>query len=308
MAAAIVSEIALQKDYLGNEAVDTIYFGGGTPSLLSEEELASILTAIRDYHPVNTGAEITIEANPDDLDERKLDELRRWGVNRLSIGIQSFRDDILTFFNRAHNSNEAVRCLHHARKAGFDNISIDLIYGVPGQDSAALREGVEKAMTFRPEHVSAYSLTIEEKTVFGKWAQANKFTPTEEGMVAEQFEIVAEMLTQGGYDQYEISNYSLPGFTSRHNSSYWNGTKYLGLGPSAHSYDGPSRQFNVSNNAAYIRKIESGEIPFEREVLSEADKVNEFLFTGLRTAAGCDLNKLPTGLGRQNCCRLVCKR
>jgi oxygen-independent coproporphyrinogen-3 oxidase len=296
MAAAIEKEVVLQKEYLGKERIDTIYFGGGTPSLLSKDELDGILRVIKDHHDVNPGAEVTLEANPDDLTVQKLDELRNLGVNRLSLGIQSFRDDILTFFNRAHNSAEASTCIEDARKAGFDNISIDLIYGVPGQDNDALREGIDHAMQFRPEHISAYSLTIEEKTVFGKWKSANKLVPMDEGIVADQFEILSDVLTQRGYDHYEISNYSLPGFASRHNSSYWNGTKYLGLGPSAHSYDGPTRQFNVANNAAYIRRVESNEVLYEREVLSESDKVNEFFLIGLRTSAGCDLNKLQVKL------------
>jgi oxygen-independent coproporphyrinogen III oxidase len=289
MTAAIVKEIAMQKEYLGGEKIDTIYFGGGTPSLLSKEEISAILNEIRNTHNVKRKAEVTLEANPDDLTRERLGDLGAAGINRLSIGIQSFRDDILTFFNRAHNAAEAVRSVEDARAAGFDNISIDLIYGVPGQDNTAWQAGLDEALDFKPEHISAYSLTIEERTVFGKWRTANKLTPMDESLVAEQFEMLMDTLTVRGYDHYEISNFSLPGYHSKHNSGYWNRTKYLGIGPSAHSYDGVSRQFNVSNNSIYVRKIEAGELPSERELLTTSDKVNEYLMIGLRTSAGCDL-------------------
>ncbi|HMJ69209.1 MAG TPA: radical SAM family heme chaperone HemW [Cyclobacteriaceae bacterium] len=292
LTAAIVKEIMMQKDYLGGEQIETIYFGGGTPSLLTKEEISDVLTTIRRNFTIHPESEITLEANPDDLSKQKLEELRSLGVNRLSIGIQSFRDDILTFFNRAHNGAEAARSIEDARSAGFNNISIDLIYGVPGQDDVTWRAGLEEGLKFAPEHISAYSLTIEERTVFGKWQTANKLTPMDEGLVAGQFEILMDTLVNRGYDHYEISNFSLPGYHSRHNSSYWNRTKYLGAGPSAHSYDGVSRQFNIANNAAYTRRIESGEIPSEREVLTTIDKINEYFLIGLRTSAGCDLTFL----------------
>lgn len=295
--AAIAKEITMQKDYLGGDRIDTIYFGGGTPSLLGKEEIALIIDTLGKNYNINPAAEVTLEANPDDLGKQKLEELGSAGINRLSIGIQSFRDDTLTFFNRAHNSGEAVRSINDARAAGFNNISIDLIYGVPGQDDASWKKGLDEALTFKPEHISAYSLTIEERTVFGKWRQVNKLTPMDEDLVAEQFEILMNTLTAYGYDHYEISNFSLPGYHSRHNSSYWNGTKYLGVGPSAHSYDGLSRQFNVSNNAIYAKKIEAGEIPSEREVLTVVDKINEYFLIGLRTSQGCDLEFLSKEYG-----------
>lgn len=285
MTEAIVKELGMQKDYLGGEEIRTVYFGGGTPSLLDKSELTKILHTIKH----NADAEITLEANPDDLTKQKLDELRSIGINRLSIGIQSFQNDILSFFNRAHNAGDAVRSINDARSAGFDNISIDLIYGVPGQPTDVWRSGIEEALTFKPEHISAYSLTIEERTVFGKWKASNKLTPMNEETVAEQFEVLMDVLTKKGYDHYEISNFSLPGFHSRHNSSYWSGAKYLGVGPSAHSYDGISRQSNIANNAQYVRSIGAGKIPYEREVLSREDKINEFFMVGLRTSAGCDV-------------------
>ncbi|HEX8059949.1 MAG TPA: radical SAM family heme chaperone HemW [Cyclobacteriaceae bacterium] len=292
MVNSIVKEIAMQKGYLGGEEISTIYFGGGTPSLMGKESLLKIIKEIKAHNNLIPDTEITLEANPDDLDEKKLHNLRSIGINRLSIGVQSFRDDVLKFFNRSHNSSQSVTSVNTARSAGFDNISIDLIYGIPNQDNEAWRAGIQEALSLRPEHISAYSLTIEERTVFGKWKASNKLMPMNEELVAQQFEMLMDILTQKGYDHYEISNFSLPDFHSRHNSSYWRGTRYLGVGPSAHSYDGRSRQFNVSNNSTYIRKIESGEVPFEREVLTREDKINEYFFIGLRTAAGCNLDFL----------------
>ena len=292
MANAIVKEIVMQKDYLGGEEISTIYFGGGTPSLLGKEDLLKIINEIRTNNNLIPDLEITLEANPDDLTKQKLDDLKSIGINRLSIGIQSFEDDILKFFNRLHNSEQSARSIEAARSAGFDNISVDLIYGAPGQTNDSLKKDISKVLSFRPEHISAYSLTIEERTVFGKWKASNKLTPMDEELVAEQFEIMMDMLTKKGYDHYEISNFGLPDFHSRHNSSYWRGVKYLGVGPSAHSYDGISRQFNIANNAIYVRKIDSGEVPFEREVLTREDKINEYFFIGLRTASGCDLDFL----------------
>jgi oxygen-independent coproporphyrinogen-3 oxidase len=291
MVDAIAKELVMQHDYLDGEEISTIYFGGGTPSLLKKEDLSKILHTIRSNYSLIPDMEITLEANPDDLNRKSLDDLRSIGINRLSIGIQSFENDILTFFNRAHNAEDAVKSIEAARTAGFDNISIDLIYGVPGQAHEAWRNGIEKALSFRPEHISAYSLTIEERTVFGKWKASDKLTPMNEELVAEQFEMLMGTLTRAGYDHYEISNFGLPGFHSRHNSSYWRDAKYLGIGPSAHSYDRVSRQFNVSNNSTYIKKIEENEIPFEREALSLEDKINEYFFIGLRTT-GVDVKYL----------------
>jgi len=221
MVNAIVKEITMQKDYIGSEEVNTVYFGGGTPSLLEKEELSNILHTISSNYNLIPGAEITLEANPDDLTKEKLNDLRSIGVNRLSIGIQSFQNDILEFFNRAHNAEDSLKSIEAARSAGFNNISIDLIYGVPGQHHDAWISGIETALSFRPEHISAYSLTIEDKTVFGKWKASNRLTPMNEELVAEQFELLVDKLTQNGYDHYEISNFGLPGSHSRHNSNYW---------------------------------------------------------------------------------------
>lgn len=293
----MTKELEMQKNYLGQQRLETIYFGGGTPSLLTESELHSIFEVIHQNYQVSKDAEITLEANPDDLDPKTLSLFQKNGINRLSIGIQSFHDSVLRFFNRAHNATQATESVLRAREAGFANISIDLIYGVPGEDMEAWKDSVAQAIELKPEHLSSYSLTIEEKTAFGKWFKTGRITPMDEDRVAEQFEYLMDALPAAGFDHYEISNFARPGFYSKHNSSYWKGTYYLGVGPGAHSYDGTSRQYNVANNAEYTRKVNSAILPFEREVLTSADKINELILTGLRTSWGCDLERLKTDLG-----------
>lgn len=292
MVRAIVQEIALQKDYLKGELVETIYFGGGTPSLLLAEEIDELLYALRQHHTLSAHAEITLEANPDDLSMEKLKGLVSCGINRLSIGVQSFDDAILKSLNRAHSVDEARRCIQQAQEVGIDNISLDLIYSIPGQDNALLKRNIAEALALHPTHISTYSLTIEEKTVFGKWKKSGKFSPMEEGASADQFELVMDSLIAAGFEHYEISNFAKPDHYARHNTSYWQQKKYLGLGPSAHSYDLNSRQFNVSNNAAYLKSISVNELPFEKEVLSRQDKINEYLFTSLRTQWGINSDYL----------------
>ena len=294
---SLVHEIELQANYLQHEAIDTIYFGGGTPSLLKATEIETLLRAIHSYHSVNPKAEITLEANPDDLKKVKIKEFYTLGINRLSIGIQSFEDTILKFFNRAHNSEEAIQCIEDARNAGYQNLSLDLIYAVPGQDHNQWIKNVEKAIQLEPEHISSYTLTIEEKTAFGKWAKTGKLKGVEEKFAAEEFEILMNHLEKAGYEHYEISNFCKPGFQSKHNSNYWKQAKYLGIGPSAHSYNGDSRQFNVSNNGAYLKAIKEDKVPFELEILSRENKINEYIFTTLRTSWGCDLSYLKESLG-----------
>jgi oxygen-independent coproporphyrinogen III oxidase len=288
----LAEELSLQKDYLEGEPIETIYLGGGTPSLLTAQELELLFTAIQKNYQVATDIEVTLEANPDDLNSQKLNELKAAGVNRLSIGIQSFDENVLTFINRAHTATEALGCVDAAHKAGINNISIDLIYSIPGQDDNMLQKNLATALALRPNHISAYSLTVEEKTVFGRWASKGKLLAMEEDQSAQQFELVMDSLTQNGYQHYEISNYCLPGFQSKHNTSYWKGKKYLGLGPSAHSYNGGTRQFNISNNHLYIKSIQKGIVPFEREELTNENKINEYLITSLRTEWGCNLNYL----------------
>lgn len=292
MVNAIKSEITLRKNYLKGTSVETIYFGGGTPSLLSGQQLNSILDEIANNFEITSDSEITLEANPDDLSKKKLFELSSVGINRLSIGIQSFHDQVLTYLNRAHNSQEASECLEHARNAGFDNISIDLIYGIPDRSDSLWIKDLDLATTYRPEHISAYSLTIEPETTFGRWQSKGDFPALDEDHAAHQFEILLSHLTNAGYEQYEISNFCSLGMYSKHNSNYWKQKKYLGIGPSAHSYDQKSRQFNINKNGLYIKEINEGRIPATIEKLSINDMVNEYLLTTLRTKWGSDLQYL----------------
>ena len=294
---AIAKEINLQHSYLDNEPIHTLYFGGGTPSLLSGEELNIIFESVHSHFVVDDDAEVTMEVNPDDLTTDKLKELKNFGVNRLSVGIQSFNNPTLTFFNRAHSGEQAIESIHRARTAGFDNISIDLIYSVPGQAEDIWKKDIQQAVALRPEHISSYSLTIEEKTAFGKWQKTGRIKPLDENKAVADFEVLMDMLNSSGYEHYEISNFSKPGFHSKHNSSYWRQRKYLGLGPSAHSYNGKTRQFNVANNSHYINAIIKGEVPFEIEQLSRENKINEYIITTLRTKWGCDLSYLEKNFG-----------
>ena len=289
---AIAKEITLQTTYLKNEPIETIYLGGGTPSLLTQEELEIIFTALYSNFIVSKQAEITLEANPDDLTKEKLKILKEATINRLSIGIQSFQDETLQFFNRAHNQKEAVECISLAREAGFSNISIDLIYAVPGQENSQWKKDVEQAIALQPEHLSAYALTIEEKTAFGKWQKTGRIKPIEETKAVADFELLMDTLADSGYEHYEISNFCLNGYHSKHNSSYWKQQNYLGVGPSAHSYNGGTRQHNIGNNHLYLKSLAEGKVPYEIEVLTRENQINEYIFTTLRTQWGCDLDYL----------------
>ncbi|HNT50008.1 MAG TPA: radical SAM family heme chaperone HemW [Cyclobacteriaceae bacterium] len=286
---AIIKELEMQAHYLAGEPLDTLYFGGGTPSLLTDDELNAILNAIGKRYSVSADPEITLEANPDDLTREKLAALAGAGINRLSIGVQSFDNHVLKFLNRAHTAIEAEQCIEAAHQAGISNLSIDIMFGLPNQHEFILRKDLAKALTLQPAHNSVYSLTVEEKTVFGKWAQQGKLKITDEPEAAQQFEVVMDTLESNGFIQYEISNYAKPGFESRHNSSYWQRKKYLGIGPSAHSYNGNTRQFNVRNNYHYVQALNTGKIPYEIEQLTLANKINEYIFTSLRTNIGCSL-------------------
>jgi oxygen-independent coproporphyrinogen-3 oxidase len=288
----MTKEIILQKNYLASEPIDTIYFGGGTPSLLTSAEVDQLLKTIYSYHPVNERAEITLEANPDDITFDTLTAFNNVGINRLSIGVQSFHDYVLRFLNRAHDGAAAATSITLAREAGFDNINVDLIYAIPGQTEADWRSNILEALKFSPEHISAYCLTIEQKTAFGRWSAIGKLKVVEDDVAAKQLEILVEALETAGYEQYEISNFSKVGFNSKHNSSYWKDQKYLGIGPSAHSYNLITRQYNVHNNYTYIKAIGKSTVPFEIEILSFEDRVNEYLLTTLRTHWGCNLHRL----------------
>ncbi|MBS1486222.1 MAG: radical SAM family heme chaperone HemW [Bacteroidetes bacterium] len=289
---SICLELILQKDYLGGEKIETIYFGGGTPSLLSEAELRAIVETLSTHFTITASPEITLEANPDDLSDTTLSVLKGAGINRLSIGIQSFDNSILKFLNRAHSSSDALNSVKAARQFGFENISIDLIFAIPGQSPDQWAKNIRTAIALAPEHISCYSLTIEEKTVFGNWQKKGKLiAETEEG-AAMQMEMLMDLLESAGFEQYEISNFAKPRFRSRHNSNYWHQKKYLGIGPGAHSFNLTSRQFNVRNNWAYINSMAQGIVPYERETLTRANKINEYIMTSLRMAAGCDLDFL----------------
>lgn len=297
MVNAIVRELVLQKDYLTGERIDTIYLGGGTPSLLTLDELQTLLNVIRANHNMLSGAEITLEANPDDLTPEKLVHLKASGVNRLSIGIQTFNTARLKALNRVHDEALAVKSFNDARSAGFDNISIDLMYALPEETLDDWKHDIERAIELAPEHISSYSLTIEPKTAFGKWAASGKLKPEGDDVAAKHLETLMEVLPAAGYDHYEISNFAKPGFHSKHNSSYWKGQKYLGVGPSAHSFDGLTRQYNIANNHLYIKSLNTNIIPFEKEVLTRENRINEYILTSLRTSWGTDCGLLKSTYG-----------
>lgn len=290
--AAIGKEIELQKNYLDGEPIETIYFGGGTPSILNAEELSFLLTAIRETFAIIDHPEITLEANPDDLTEDKLKELKFAGINRLSIGIQSFNDKILKYFNRAHDAQMATSAVQLAQKVGIDNLSIDLIFGAPDQSVEDLKSDLAKALQLNTQHISIYGLTIEENTVFGKWEKQDRLTPLDEEIAAKHLEVIMETLGDHGFEQYEISNFCLPGFESKHNSSYWHGKKYLGIGPAAHSYNGVERQNNAPHNIKYTKLLQSNELPCTVEKLSKEDQINEFILTQLRLKSGLSHRRL----------------
>ena len=290
-------EILLQREYLGGETVYSIYFGGGTPSILSAAEIRYLLEKIYNTQPVSADAEITLEANPDDLSQEKLRDFKSVGINRLSIGIQSFDDEILKYFNRSHTAEAAVHSVAAAQANGFDNISVDLIYAVPGLTLESWKRNVEQAISLAPQHISAYTLTIEEKTAFGKWYSKGKLIPVDEQTAAEQVDLLVTTLAKSGYRQYEISNFALPGFESRHNQGYWQGKRYLGIGPSAHSFNERTRQHNVANNHLYVRSLSQEKIPAEEEILKKEDQINEYILTTLRTSSGCDLAQLKSRFG-----------
>ena len=286
---AMHRELQSRRNYLEGETVETIYFGGGTPSLLATDDLKRLLDAIHGYFPVASNAEITLEANPDDLTYHKIIELARTPVNRFSIGVQSFRDQDLQWMNRAHSSSQADFSVKCAQDRGFENITIDLIYSIPGLSLHEWQRNVQKAIDLNVQHISAYSLTIEPKTVLGHQYAKGELHPAPDSASEEQFHTLVNALQRNGFEQYEVSNFCKPGMHSRHNSAYWKGAHYLGVGPSAHSFNGHSRQWNVANNAHYIAGISSGAPKFEVEVLSEATRFNEYIMTRLRTSWGVDL-------------------
>ncbi|MCG8307396.1 MAG: radical SAM family heme chaperone HemW [Cytophagales bacterium] len=292
MIKAISRELELQASYLDDDRINTIYIGGGTPSILGIAEFEKLFDAVYSHYSTVSNPEITIEANPDDLSYQKLKLFKEFGTNRLSIGIQSFQDRFLEFLNRAHRSQDAIDSFNQARELGFENISIDLIFSIPKQSMTHVEFDISKALELNPEHISIYSLTIENKTVFGNWQQKGKFKTVPEEESARQYDFIISTLEKEKYEQYEISNFCRDNRYSKHNTSYWKNIGYLGVGPGAHSFNGKSRQFNVANNHVYMKSIKEGKVPFEMEVLDQRSLANEYLLTSLRTKWGCDLRKL----------------
>lgn len=293
---AMIQELILKKKYL-NEPIRTLYFGGGTPSILDHMDLERFFLAVSDHYDISLLQEITLEANPDDLTSEKLKSIKQLGINRLSIGIQSFNDKFLKLFNRAHNALMAKKCVLDAKNIGFENISVDLIFGAPNQEMEEFSKDLDAIIEIDVPHVSIYGLTIEGNTAFGRWHTKGQLIPLEEDLAARQFEMTMQALEKAGYEQYEISNFGKRGFRSMHNSSYWRNEKYLGIGPSAHSYDGNSREQNIRNNIKYIKSLARNKIPCKKELLSNQDKINEMLLIQLRLAEGLDIAYLKRSLG-----------
>lgn len=282
-------EIVLQRDFLSKKELQTIYFGGGTPSILDEYDFQLMFETIRKEFDISNNCEITIEANPEDITFQKLETFKKAGINRLSIGIQTFDDSKLKWMNRNHSSKDSKNCIELAQKFGFENINLDLIYGIPNSDLDFLDKDLVQLIEFKPKHISAYCFTIEQNTVFGKRKDKGALLDLDEDQSFRQFEFLIEKLSQNGFEQYEISNFSKPEFKSKHNSNYWEGKEYLGIGPSAHSYKENTRYFNVSNNSKYINSIQKKEIPVTTETLNDESIINEYLMTNLRKSNGINL-------------------
>lgn len=296
MVLALIKEIEMRKNEFENEIVETIYFGGGTPSMLTNSEIQSLIDAVHSNYTVAENPEITLEANPDDLSEERIIELAKSPVNRLSIGIQSFFEDDLKLMNRAHNSEEAKKCLEIVTQY-FDNISIDLIYGVPNMSNEKWLSNIETALSFGIPHISSYALTVEPKTALDTFIKKGIIPMPDDEVAQEHFQLLVDTLTENDFIHYELSNFGKESYFSRNNSAYWLGRKYLGIGPSAHSYDGTRRGWNVSNNALYLKSIQENKIPIETEVLSTTDRYNEYIMTGLRTIWGISLDRIATEFG-----------
>ena len=293
---AICKEIILRQNETDNEIIETIYFGGGTPSLLTEREIAKILQTIYKYYRVDSQAEITLEANPDDLTLEKIMALKKLNINRLSIGVQSFFDEDLQLMNRAHLANEAINCLEQAKKY-FDNISIDLIYGIPNLSNERWLQNIKTALDFNIPHISSYALTVEKKTALDHLIKVGKINQPSEDVAHDHFHLLIDTLEKNNFVHYELSNFGKENFFSKNNSAYWQGKNYLGIGPSAHSFDGKTRSWNIANNGKYIASISKNELLIEREHLTKADQFNEYIMTGLRTIWGVSLDKIEKEFG-----------
>ena len=299
MVQAICKELELQQHFFEapNALIDTIYFGGGTPSLLSSHATAQILDTIKKYFSLSAQTEITLEANPDDITKEKLISLKSMGINRLSMGVQSFVDEDLIWMNRAHRSEAAIQAIELAKEVGIHNISIDLIYGIPTLTNENWIQNINKAVALKVQHLSCYALTVEPKTPLNALILKGEKEDIDTAKQATHFELLTKYAEQAGYEHYELSNLALPGYRSKHNTSYWQQKKYLGIGPSAHSFTGSSRQWNIANNSLYISSIEKGLVPFESEILAPTTQYNEYIMTSLRTMEGCSYEYLHEKFG-----------
>ena len=295
----IKKEIKMRKSYLNGAQISSIYFGGGTPSILNKIEIKSIINTIYKNFKINISAEITLECNPDDLNINKLSELKEIGINRLSIGIQSFDDDDLKFMNRSHNAKEAISSIQLSKESGFDNITIDLIYGLPNQSNAKWEKNLAQMLNLDIQHFSAYSLTLEPKTKLKYLIDRKLVTPLDDKMIIEHFNTLLEITSENNFVHYEISNFGKEGFFSKHNTAYWKNKYYLGVGPSAHSFNGFSRQWNVASNKKYIEKVNENNSYFEIEQLSKNQQYNEYIFTALRTIWGVELDYINKQFGQE---------
>lgn len=297
MLLALTKEVKLRKDELQKEKIETIYFGGGTPSILESTEINRLVDVVQSNFEVIKTPEITLEANPDDLSKDQIVKLSNTPINRLSIGVQSFFEEDLKLMNRAHDANEARKCLEHA-KTHFKNISVDLIYGIPRQSDDDWMANIHTLLDFEIPHISAYALTVEPKTALAHLIAEGKIQSVDDEQAERQFHLLVEHLNQEGYVNYEISNFGKVGFFSQNNTAYWQGKPYLGVGPSAHSFDGVKRGWNVRNNSKYIRALSMNALPVDYEILSEPDRYNEYVMTGLRTIWGVSLEKIQNDFGR----------
>lgn len=297
MVLALANEMALRTIEFKDEVVETIYFGGGTPSILEIQDLRFLIDEVYRNYIVAENPEITVEANPDDLTETRIIEFSQNKINRLSIGIQSFFEDDLKLMNRAHNSEEAKKCLEIATRY-FDNISIDLIYGVPGMSNEKWLQNIETALSFKVPHISSYALTVEPKTALHTFIQKGIIPQPDDDVAQEHFHLLVDKLEEAGFIHYELSNFGKSTYFSKNNSSYWLGKKYIGIGPSAHSYNGISRSWNVSNNSLYLKSIAENILPSETETLTQTDRYNEYVMTGLRTIWGISLECIEQEFGK----------
>ncbi|WP_191858725.1 radical SAM family heme chaperone HemW [Hanstruepera ponticola] len=296
MVFALQNELLLRKEELKNQVVETIYFGGGTPSLLTNDEIQEIINSVYSNYPVVESPEITLEANPDDLTNKCINELIDSPINRLSIGIQSFFEDDLKLMNRAHNANEAKSCLEEVTKH-FDNISIDLIYGIPNATNAHWLKNIETALSYGVPHISCYALTVEPKTALHSFIKKGIIEEVDDEAAQEQFHILLDILESNNFVHYELSNFGKTGYFSKNNTAYWQGKPYLGIGPSSHSFNGKQRGWNVRNNTKYIKALQDNQLPIEWEVLTKTDRYNEYIMTGLRTIWGVSLLKIEAEFG-----------